>query len=81
MVVCPECGTVDPPEMRQCPQYDSHPVCIDCCRSCVAYRVDPLSTSTCRWYIDHSDKTKPLDEAKAMIRLEKIRRMLEDEAV
>jgi len=48
-VKCPKCGSEHFKESRQCPEFNSEPVCIRCCTECHYY--DPAGGIACRWHI------------------------------
>ena len=50
MIPCPKCGNYDYREARQCPQFDSEPVCIRCCHECCYYDFENYH---CRYYLSH----------------------------
>jgi len=50
-MICPKCGSEHFRESRQCPEYNSEPVCIDCCIKCSYYDRD--GGIACRWYVEN----------------------------
>ena len=68
---CPECGSVQYKESRQCPLHEGKPVCIDCCIKCGFYKNDNFYS--CGFYIKTRLTTmdKDLIQKKELIILKK----------
>lgn len=68
---CPECGSKQYKESRQCPLHEGKPVCIDCCIKCGFYKNDNFYP--CGFYIKTRLTTmdKDLIQKKELIILKK----------
>lgn len=68
---CPECGSKQYKESRQCPLHEEKPVCIDCCIKCGFYKNDNFYP--CGFYIKSRLTTmdKDLIQKKELIILKK----------
>lgn len=68
---CPECGSKQYKESRQCPLHEGKPVCIDCCIKCGFYKNDNFYP--CGFYIKTRLTTmdKDLIQKKEIIILKK----------
>lgn len=76
---CPKCGQMIGRETRQCPEYKSRPVCIDCCMKCDMYDSDPGTTWPCTFYIVHNHKYHaPLEGPEAHAKVSEIRERISD---
>lgn len=56
---CPECGSVQYKESRQCPRFKGVPVCINCCLKCEAH--NKKSLWPCGFWIVRKFKDKKME--------------------
>lgn len=75
---CPECGSKQYKESRQCPLHEGKPVCIDCCIKCGFYKKDNFYP--CGFYIKNRLTTmdKILTQKKELAILKKELRKYQD---
>lgn len=58
-MMCPECGSKNYHESRQCPLHNRQPVCTSCCKDCKYYKAENFR---CGYYIAHPVKARELTE-------------------
>lgn len=77
MICCPNCGSRNYKESRQCPQYGGLPVCVVCCRACKYYNQDSNNLYICKFYIKHPQLKGVPTKEQEIEYIEKIRKRLE----
>ena len=77
MICCPNCGSLNYKETRQCPRYRGDPVCIKCCYRCKYYNHDSNNLYICKFYIEHPQLKGVPTKEQELEYIEKIRKRLE----